>query len=138
VGREDHNPVDLDLNYRRSETPKLRTSTKYFNRDVVERWTDPGDAIHWDLDVERPGNFEVTLSYGCEPRDAGARLVIRAGNSTLEHVTQATPGRNIFVPITVGRLDLAQGPATLEIKAVSIAGREPFALHKVWLRRLAG
>ena len=63
---------------------------------------------------------------------------IRAGNSSLEHIVQATAGRNIFGTAIAGTLELAKGPTVLEMEAGSVVGQEMMLLHRVWLRATGG
>lgn len=136
VGRADENPVELDLLWSEAVGTKVNPTYREYNRDIVNGWTQTGDSIKWQVDVTRPGRYEVILNYGCAPADAGSRLRVSAGSSKLEHTTQATAGRELFRPLTVGTIDLTRGRATLEIKPLKITGKELFALHKVWLKRV--
>ena len=82
----------------------------------------------------------VFIALGCAPADAGSRfrVAVTAGG-TASHVdaaTEATAGREIYRPRSVGTLELAKGPAHLEVRPVQLAGAELMSLHKVWLRRL--
>lgn len=135
VGRDDENPVLLDLNYRNAAKNKLKISSRHFNRNTIDNWNENGDSISWPLEVVRAGRYVVTLSYGCHRRDAGSKLLVRVGDSQLQHTTQPTPGRNVYRRFDVGTLDLAKGNAAFEMSAISIPGRELFALHRIWLRR---
>lgn len=136
VGRPDENPVLLDLNYRDTASEKLKVSNRHFNRNVIDNWTEAGELVSWPIEVVRSGRYIVTLSYGCEERDAGSKLQVRVGASQLEYTTRKTPGRSVYQTFDTGTLDLAAGSAELEMRAVSILGRELFALHRVWLRRI--
>ena len=136
VGRADENPVELDLLWSEVVGTKVNPTYREYNRDIVNGWTQTGDSSKWRVDVTRPGRYEVILSYGCAPADAGSRLRVSIGNSKLDHTTQATAGRELFRPLSVGTIDLTRGRATLEIKPLKIVGKELFALHKVWLKRM--
>ncbi len=136
VGREDENPVSLDLNYRNATSQKLRVSTRHFNRNVIDNCSQTGDSITWPIEVVRSGRYAVTLSYGCGRGDAGGKLLVRVANSEFQCATQPTSGRNVYRTFEVGTLNLVEGNAAFEIKAVSIPGRELFALHRIWLKRV--
>jgi arylsulfatase A len=136
VGRTDENPVEIDLTWGEPVGQKVLPTYRSYNRDIVDRWTEPGDAVRWKIDVVEAGRYEVTLTYGCRPADAGSRLAVLVGPARLEYKVAATAGREVFEPRVAGHLDLAKGPATLEIRPVSVAGAELMALHKIWLRKL--
>lgn len=136
VGREDENPVELDVTWADPVGQKVKPDYHGYIRDLVDNWTQEGDAIRWKIEVVRPGTYEVQLVYGCAPADAGSVFSISSGAARLEGKTRPTAGSRVFQSEVVGRLDLAAGPANLEIKAEKITGRELMVLHKVWLRRL--
>jgi arylsulfatase A len=114
----------------------VKPTYRRYIRDTVDDWSEVGDSVRWKIDVVQPGRYEVTLSYGCRPADAGSRFRVSVGEAAVEGVVEATLQRDVFRPRVVGTLDLPQGPAVLEIKPLSIVGSELMALHKVWLRRL--
>ena len=135
VGRDDENPVEIDLTWGDPIGQKVRPLYRNYNRDIVDQWSVPGDAMTWDLEVVRPGRYEVTLNYGCRPGDGG-KLKIECGRSSIVHDVLATAGREIFRPQPVGFLQLTRGTAELRFTAESVKGHEIMALHKVWLRRV--
>jgi hypothetical protein len=116
---------------------KVRAVYRHYNRDSIEDWSEPSDALRWKIEVVRAGRYEVVLEYGCPPGEAGSRYEIRAGRSRLEAVVQPTAGRLVFQPFVAGTLTLERGPAMLEIQPQAIRARELMTLHKVWVRWLA-
>jgi len=136
VGREDEQLVVLDVNYRETASRGLKVSSRHFNRNVIDNWTQEGESVSWPLEVVTSGRYAVTLSYGCTAGDAGSKLRVQAGDSQILHVTQATPGREVYKSYEVGTLNLTQGKTNLQIQAVLIPGRELFALHRISIRQL--
>ncbi len=136
VGREDENPVEIDLTWGEAVSKKVRPTYRHYNRDTIEGWSEPGDAVRWAIEVVQAGRYQVTLEYGCNPEEAGSRYQITVGRARLEGVVRPTAGRLVFEPFEAGLLDLERGPATLEMRPVTVRGRELMALHKIWLRRL--
>jgi len=135
VGREDENPVEIDLTWG-EPGEKARPQYRHYNRDTIENWSEPGDAVRWKIDVVHSGKYEVTLTYGCPPGEGGSRFRISAGNAHLDAAVERTAGREVYRPVVAGTIDLPAGPATLEMKPLSITGRELMVLHKIRLRRL--
>jgi arylsulfatase A len=135
VGREDENPVEIDVTWG-EPSGKVTPRYRHYNRDGIEDWTQVGDAVRWQIDVARTGNYQVTFSYGCDPADTGSILQISAGSARLEAAIHSTGGRSIWADRPVGTIRLEQGPAILEISARLIKGREAAVLHRIWLRRL--
>ena len=139
VGRADENPVELDVTWAETAGAAKRVKPSYnrYIRDHVTDWTDAGDSIRFAIDVTRPGNYEVRLSYGSHPADAGSAFRVSVGDAHVDAKVRATAGREVFRPQRVGTLRLDRpGPATLEIKPLDLKGRELMVLHKVWLRRV--
>jgi hypothetical protein len=87
--------------------------------------------------VVRPGDYEVEVTYGCDPADAGGRYRLTAGSARLEAVTEPGGRSGVYVRRTAGTLRLEKGPATLTMEAVSIPGKVLMELHKLRLRRVA-
>ncbi len=133
VGREDENPIEIDLTWGVPSGKQVRPLYRNYNRDIVDRWSVAGDSVTWELEVTKSGEYEVRLNYGCRPTDGGI-LKIEAGASTLVHSVIATAGREIFRPLVVGSLNLRRGKANLVLTAQSVKGQEIMALHKIWLR----
>jgi len=136
VGRNDENPVELDVTWADAAGEKVKPQYHNYIRDSIDHWTQAGDAVRWKIDVVAAGRYEIQLVYGCDPADAGSTYSVSSGRARLEGKTNPTAGAKIFRPETAGDLELPAGPATLEIKTEKLTGRELMTLHKVWLRRV--
>lgn len=162
VGREDENPVDLEPSWAkvngthttwaspgdeetaapaplpgRREPSTLNYTFAGYEWDSIDSWRTPGEAVHWNINVVRAGRYEVTLSYGCDPADAGGRFRIRAGSASVEGIVEPTAGGALFEKRKVGTIALAKGPQKLEVAAVAVKGKELMALNRIWLRSLS-
>jgi arylsulfatase A len=135
VGRPDENPVEIDLTWGEPVGTKVTPKYRNYNRDTIENWTDPADQMRWKIDVVQSGEYEVILSYGCDPGQQASIVRIQIGGAYADHTIQATAGRMVFRPLPAGRLKLNKGPATIEIKPVSIADKELMVMHRIWLKR---
>ena len=136
VGRADENPVEIDLTWGDPVGVKVHPKYLHYNRDTIEDWSEPGDWMRWKIDVVEAGEYEAILSYGCDPGQQGSVVRVQVGAARTDHKVQATPGRTIFRPLSAGFLKLNKGPASLEIKPVSIAAKELMVIHRIWLRRI--
>lgn len=134
VGREEQNPAEIELLRGKPVGSGVRLRFNRYYRNTIEDWTDTDTSVRWDLDVVRPGRYEVILDYGCDPEDAGSKVVVRIGTTQLEHVVRATAGKKIFRPLTVGTLSLSEGATSLEISPASLAGQDVMTLYKIWLK----
>ncbi len=138
VGREDENPVELDIAWAQmiGDPPSLRYQIRHYYRDFIADWREAGDGLAWAIEVTRPGRYEVVLQYACPPSEAGSRFRVSAGDAAVEGVVEATAAQEVYRPVTVGTLTLAEGLATVEMRPVVLAGGELMRLHRVWLRRV--
>ncbi len=136
VGREDENPVEIDIAWSEPVGKAIKVTPRRYIRDVIEEWSEPADCVRWKIDVVTPGEYEVILAYGCDPADSGSRLEVRCGSSRLVAEVHATQNRDAFERRSAGQMKLPRGPSVLEIKPLTIKGTELMRLHKVWLRRI--
>jgi arylsulfatase A-like enzyme len=135
VGRPDENPVEIDLTWGEPVGAKVKPQYRSYNRDTIDNWTETGDLVRWKIDVVEPGDYELILSYGCEPGEEGSVMRTRAGGAYADHKVLPTGGRTVFRPLSAGHLQLSRGPATLEMQPVSIVGKEVMVVHRIWLKR---
>ena len=109
------------------------------NCSAFTHWTTTDDAITWTVDVLTAGRYEAILWYTCPDADAGAEVrlscgaaattaVIRPGWDPPRFVHHDRVARNgegfdkDFRPLSLGMIDLAAGPARLELRATRITG----------------
>lgn len=136
VGREDENPVEIDVEWGEvaAKSPLIRYV--HYNRSRIDNWTDPQGAVRWKIDVTRAGRYQVELFYGCRPGDEGSRFRMSVGDVHLDGQVQATARQDVYQPFVIGSMDLPAGRAMLEMKPLQIAGKELMVLHKILLRRI--
>ena len=128
----------VDIAWARLHGQGLRYGYGKLIRDKITGWQDLNDFIRWDIDVEREGSYQVILQYGCGAADAGSRIQIAAGEDRIEVVVEPTPALDVWRTQGVGFLNLKQGHSTLEIRALSKAGKEVMDFHEVRLRWVGG
>jgi arylsulfatase A len=137
--------------------PDTKEGISYVGRngwanDWVTNWTTTQAYPYWDVDVVRPGKYEIALGYACAESNAGAKIRLEVAGQTLD-ATVAPP----FVPETIpspdrvdrgevyertwgrlplGILELPQGPTKLAVKALSIPGEQVMDLKTVFIQRI--
>jgi arylsulfatase A-like enzyme len=152
IGYAEENPAHLPAT-RATFTGKLRYNGRFgFSHDWITGWTEQGDAIQWDVDVVEAGSYEVDVQYLCPEDATGSRVELRSGSARCEAtVTVATDmeplpdrnlvllERNVLMPwkrMTIGRLQLAKGKTTLELRCLSKAGSKVMDVKALWAKRL--
>ncbi len=136
VGREDENPVEIDLTWGEPTGGPLRPEYRHYNRDVLTNWTKPGEAVEWRVDVLKSGRYQVEMVYGCEAADAGARIRLSLGQAALSATVRALGGVDGYIHRAVGDMRLKSGRGVLRLEAVAVPGSKVMELHKLILRRL--
>jgi arylsulfatase A len=149
VGHAEENPVELPVPQSQF-SGGLRFSRKHPNNAWLTNWTSRDARVEWRLNVLRPGNYAVTLSYLCRNADAGARIRVKAGAASIETNTRPTPIVQMPSPdrvpreevyemewheLSVGKLSLPEGATTLIVEALAKPGVEVMQLKSVYLKR---
>jgi hypothetical protein len=154
VGREDENPVEIDVMWADLQSDLKPVGRRYI-RDTIEGWNDKSGSASWRLDVVQPGTYQVLLHWGQDsqggrqamigsfdkppiiPPSAGfASLRAMPPHAQFQFETQSTGGKEVYKLFAVATVKLSQGPTILSIQGVKGANPQGFALHKVWLKRV--
>ena len=118
----------------------------------LRNWRSTGDRIWWDLDVLHGGEYEVSISYGCPPDQAGSVLRIECGKESLETTishpfdpaVRRRPDRQSdvnwmqcdFTTRPAGKLSIPAGNQRLTIRALKIPADEVAEFQGLLLKRL--
>jgi len=155
VGYAEENPVTLHAPQAYfSGSPRFFAGPG-FAHDWLTGWTDPQSKVWFEIDVVRPGRYEVELRYACPAADAGSRIRVTAGEASLEAVVataEAPPiplphrdarGRQRYVhrrwgSLAVGHVTLPAGRTAVTIEALSRPGQQVLELKGVVLRLEGG
>jgi arylsulfatase A len=129
---------------------------KYFGgpgyaHDWITGWTNPADTVHWEIDVARPGKFEVSLSYLTPQSDVGAEVAVEVSGRnvaaridsptqmqpkpTRDYVRRSETGPMHWGQLRLGELTLERGRSRLIVKALSKPGNAVMDLKEVTLKR---
>ncbi len=125
--------------------------------DSVLNWRSSDDSVVWSLDVLHSGRYEITLMYGCQPKDVGASIRIEVDNqhaeATIEHGHDPIPAERksqdrtpvwtsgpvstmSWAPLKLGPIDLRQGQSRLVVRAMDLPAEGDFELKEARFRRL--
>lgn len=96
-------------------------------------WTNPQGAVSWDVQVNQPGSFDVSIEFACETPSAGSTIHITAGEAApLQWQVPSTGGWQQFETARPGQLQMASGG----IIPVRISARSKPGLAVMNIRRL--
>ncbi|MCK4627919.1 MAG: sulfatase-like hydrolase/transferase [Sedimentisphaerales bacterium] len=137
--------------------PNNRQGISYVGRsgwanDWITNWTSTAAYPFWEIEVVRPGRYEITLMYVCPKQDVGAKLRVEIGGKTLEGVIEKahnpdhihSPDRvarievfeKVWAPLKLGTVTLQKGRTRLCVKALTKPGRTVMDLKAVHISRL--
>ncbi len=134
VGHPDESVTELMPSWARWSGDHIQYVFDGYDWDTIEGWKQPGEQAAWRMDVKQSGRYQVELSYGCRPTDAGGVLRITAGRSSTDHPIRPTVTADQFAVFDAGELQLDTGPVELTVEVVSAPGRELMRLNRIRLR----
>jgi hypothetical protein len=104
-------------------------------KNTLGYWTHEADWALWDIDIHRPGDYQVSVLQGCGTGSEGAEVAISLDGRELTFVVEETGGFQTFKWRDVGILNgLQSGPQTLTVKARSKPGPAVMDLRQIILQ----
>lgn len=136
--------VEIQPSWATPEGETIEYVFRAYDWDTVEGWRQPGESAAWQLDVQRAGQYELAISYGCAGPQAGGVLRLTAERpgadddaaTSLDFTPERTSAADVFITRKLGVLDLQQGHAELKAKVLEGRGGELIRLNRIWLARL--
>lgn len=127
-------------------------SNKYPNSTFFTNWTSKEGEMSWDVEVGKPGEFDVAVEYTCAPGDIGstiemsllgktARAKVAAAfdpplqGATNDRVVRIEGYYKEFKPLSLGRIALPAGRGKLTLRATEISGKQVADVFSVMLTR---
>ena len=134
----------------------VRRSGRAPNCSYFTNWTQTGDEVTWEIEVGRPGSYEVEIYYACPARDAGAELECSFNGEKVSKVVDqphdpplvgaefdraprhkdAESYVKAFKPFPLGSIHLPAARGTLKLRALRIPGTAAPEIRYLNLRRL--
>jgi alpha-L-fucosidase len=101
-------------------------------------WTDAATKVFWNVEGAA-GEFNVELTYACQPSSAGSEIEIVAGNDKLTGRIESTGAWDVFKTVAIGKLKLAAaGPTAITIKATKMPNGAVMNLQALKLTKVGG
>ncbi|NLH98982.1 MAG: alpha-L-fucosidase [Chthonomonadales bacterium] len=93
--------------------------------DNIGFWTNPQDYVSWEIELIRPGDYRVALTYACQPGNEGSEyhvtLGLRGGGNTVSGKVEATGSWTDFRTVDLGHMsEIKPGRYTLTVKPTSM------------------
>lgn len=99
-----------------SITLEAKTATTYSKmmryepkaeKDCLGFWIQPEDWAEWVFQVTTPGEFAVSLVYGCGNGNEGSEVSVYLNDTTFEFTVEDTGGFQSWKEISLGKVNLA-------------------------------
>ncbi len=82
-------------------------------KDAIGFWTEPGDSVSWHVTVDRPGKYDVALTYACSNGSGGTPVEIRVGEAVVAATVKETGTWSDFITETAGTAEVASAGAVV-------------------------
>ncbi len=106
-------------------------------KDNIGFWTDSSDWVSWDMIVEKPGAFTVSITYACAKSAGGSEIVVAAGDQEVTGKVKETGDWTKFITEDFGALKIEKaGKVTVSVKVKSMPGFAVMNLKAVELKPL--
>ncbi len=92
--------------------------------ETLETWGSPTDRAVWKVQVTKPGKYQIELNYSCDPLHAGNAFGLSIGNQLLKGTAASTGSWEHFTVHSLGTVDLAKGPARIQMQSLGPIRRE--------------
>jgi arylsulfatase A-like enzyme len=111
VGHARENPVELSA-AQAQPTPPVRFNGRHHNNAWLTGWTRAGESIRYEIDVIRPGLYELSVEYGMPPTapPTGTAATLRAFLLDQTKTPPAAVHPTITGQLPFARLSLVPSP----------------------------
>jgi hypothetical protein len=95
-------------------------------------WSDPQDFAEWEIKVDKPGKYQVTVHQGSKA--GGSEIAVQLGDQTLNFKVKDTGDFHKLTPVTVGEVKIDKpGTYRLAVKPQKKNGGAIMDVQKVVL-----
>ena len=103
-------------------------------KDNIGFWNNPSDWVSWKFSLEKPGTFEVAITFACATGSGGSTYRLTVAGQSLEGKVRETGGWTNFVTEKLGTVKLDKpGDYTLAVRPIEKSGRAVMNLRSVLL-----
>jgi hypothetical protein len=84
--------------------------------DALGFWR-AGESASWDVEVAKPGTYDVTMEWSVDQKNAGNGFVMQAGDSKIEGKVPTTGRWDVYKIKHIGKIELAAGQQKVVFRA---------------------
>lgn len=132
----------------------IQRSSIHPNCSFFRNWTSKADAMTWDIETARTGDYEITVYYTCPAASVGSTIEIAFLEAKVQSRITAPHDPPLigtaqdraprseslvkdFAPMKAGRMRMEKGRGLLTLRALEIPGKEVADVRAVALRLLS-
>jgi hypothetical protein len=106
-------------------------------KNTLGYWVNESDWADWQLQVVKPGRYEVVIWQGCGAGQGGSEISITVGKQSLNLTVEDTAHFQNFIQRKVGEITINEpSQYTLELRAVKKARAAVADVRQILLRPL--
>jgi len=103
-------------------------------KDCIGFWTNASDSVTWSLEVDKPGEYRVSLELACPQDNEGTTFDVQIGDQSVRSRVPSTPGWSSFTTVEAGKIKINQaGKVILRVKPIYMPGYAVMNLRAVHL-----
>ncbi len=124
----------FDLDAQDAETTGSARYEPEHDKRAIGYWMNTKDRVRWSIKVAQPGEFEVFVTYACDPKIGGGTFRVSAADAAIEGRATPTASWTDFRRELVGTIRLPAGASVpLDVTAISIPNGALMNLRRVEL-----
>jgi arylsulfatase A len=132
----------------------LRYSSIHPNQSHTDGWSEAGDSLYWNLEIEVPGVYNVELQYGCPPGKPGSEYALFSAADKInfsitepfesfilperDYVKRSESVERTWTWMNAGDLELRSGREQIILKLLKPSGDDAGLIKAIKLTRLNG
>jgi len=130
----------------------IQRSNRFPNSSFFTNWTNIGDSITWDAEVQAAGNYEVEIYYSCPTGHEGSQIQLTFNDSKLsatvgrahpsglvgaaeDRVKRVESYEQNWSSMNMGQITLKAGKGTLKLQATKVPSKSVMDFRLLMLRR---
>ena len=104
------------------------------DKDAIGFWTNAADAVRWDFNVDKPGDYKVRIELACAADTDGSTFDVVVGDQSIRSRVPSTGSWSTFTTVDAGTVKIANaGKVSLRVKPVYMPGYAVMNLRAVHL-----
>ncbi|MEM1442699.1 MAG: hypothetical protein AAGF67_10175 [Verrucomicrobiota bacterium] len=105
LGQSIDGTITLDAKTATTYSEMMRYEPKE-EKDCLGFWINPEDWAEWVFDVTTPGEFQISLVYGCGNGNEGSEIAVYLNDQTFGFTVEDTGGFQSWKEIDLGKIKL--------------------------------